>query len=56
MSRTIYALLLGIDESPSPIPPLRGCVNDVEAFVAYFYEHGDPGEGGWAGGRLQSCG
>jgi hypothetical protein len=31
MSRRVYALLVGIDEYPAPIPPLRGCVNDITA-------------------------
>ncbi len=30
MSRTIYALLIGIDKYPAPVPPLRGCVNDIK--------------------------
>ncbi len=29
MSRTIYALFVGIDAYPAPVNPLRGCVNDV---------------------------
>lgn len=29
MSNAIYALLVGIDEYPAPVPPLRGCVNDI---------------------------
>lgn len=29
MSRTIYALFVGIDAYPPPVTPLRGCVNDV---------------------------
>jgi pimeloyl-ACP methyl ester carboxylesterase len=32
----VYALLVGIDAYPSPIAPLRGCVNDVEAFEQYL--------------------
>jgi hypothetical protein len=36
MTRTLRALLVGIDEYPSPIPRLRGCVNDIEAFAAYL--------------------
>jgi hypothetical protein len=31
MSRRVYALLVGIDEYPAPVPPLRGCVNDISA-------------------------
>lgn len=29
MQRTIYALLVGIDNYPSPISSLQGCVNDI---------------------------
>ncbi len=29
MTRTIYALFVGIDAYPSPVNPLNGCVNDV---------------------------
>ena len=45
MSRTIYALLIAIDDYPSPIPKLRGCVNDIEAFASYLSERvaGDKG-------------
>jgi hypothetical protein len=38
MPRTIYALLVGIDDYPSPVPRLRGCVNDIEAFATYLSE------------------
>ena len=38
MSRAVYALLVGIDDYPRPIPPLRGCVNDLDAFAAYLSE------------------
>jgi len=38
MSRTIYAFLVAIDDYPSPIPKLRGCVNDIDAFAAYLSE------------------
>ena len=31
MDRTVYALLVGIDSYPPPIPSLRGCVNDITA-------------------------
>jgi len=30
MERTIYALLVGIDQYPAPVNPLRGCVNDIQ--------------------------
>lgn len=29
MARTLYTLLVGIDNYPEPIPPLCGCANDV---------------------------
>ena len=29
MTRTIYALFVGIDAYPGPVNPLSGCVNDV---------------------------
>ena len=32
----LYALLVGINEYPKPIPNLQGCVNDVDAMVAYL--------------------
>jgi hypothetical protein len=35
MSRNILALLTAIDDYPSPIPKLQGCVNDIDAFAAY---------------------
>jgi hypothetical protein len=38
MTRKINALLVGIDDYPSPIPKLRGCVNDIEAFSDYLSE------------------
>jgi len=36
MPRTIYSLLVAIDDYPSPIPKLRGCVNDIDAFATYL--------------------
>lgn len=38
MPRAIQALLVGIDEYPSPIPTLHGCANDIDAFAAYLTE------------------
>lgn len=38
MSRTVYALLVGIDRYPWPIPPLRGCVNDIHAIEMLLRE------------------
>lgn len=36
MNRNIYALLVGIDEYISPVPCLRGCVNDITAIKEYL--------------------
>lgn len=36
MTRNIYALLIGIDQYPSPIPILQGCINDIAAIEAYL--------------------
>lgn len=36
MTCNIYALLVGIDEYVSPVPPLRGCVNDIIAIKEYL--------------------
>jgi pimeloyl-ACP methyl ester carboxylesterase len=38
MSRTIYALLIAIDDYSPPVPKLRGCVNDIDAFATYLSE------------------
>ncbi|AFZ11645.1 peptidase C14 caspase catalytic subunit p20 [Crinalium epipsammum PCC 9333] len=42
MAKNIYALLVGIDNyapaSVPPIPPLKGCVNDIKAIEAYLKE------------------
>ncbi|MGB8702854.1 MAG: caspase family protein, partial [Thermosynechococcaceae cyanobacterium] len=35
-AKNIYALLFGIDQYPSPVPSLRGCVNDITAINAYL--------------------
>ena len=32
--RNVYALLVGIDDYPSPVPALSGCRNDIEAIEA----------------------
>ena len=45
MSRTIHALLVGIDEYPSPISSLSGCVNDVETFADYLRQRVDGANG-----------
>jgi pimeloyl-ACP methyl ester carboxylesterase len=36
VTKTIYALMIGIDSYPAPVPPLRGCVNDITAFEHYL--------------------
>lgn len=36
MSRTVYALLVGIDNYPPPVSPLRGCVNDILRMEAFL--------------------
>ncbi|MBE9001368.1 MULTISPECIES: caspase family protein [unclassified Nostoc] len=36
MTRNIYALLVGIDEYLNPIPPLKGCINDILNLKEYF--------------------
>jgi hypothetical protein len=36
MSRNLYALLVGIDDYPPPVPRLYGCVNDITAFESYL--------------------
>ncbi len=33
MTARLFALLVGIDDYPAPVPPLRGCINDVTAFA-----------------------
>ena len=33
-----YALLVGINQYPDPVPPLIGCTNDVDAMAAYLQE------------------
>lgn len=38
MAGRLYALLVGIDAYPSPIPPLSGCVNDVDGMAALLRE------------------
>ncbi len=45
VSRTIHAVLVGIDRYPDPIPQLSGCVNDIEAFATYLRERVDKDNG-----------
>ncbi len=37
----IYALLVGIDNYPTPVPKLDGCVNDIKAIAAYLEQRID---------------
>lgn len=37
MNRTLYALLVGIDQYQRPVPPLRGCVNDIKTIEALLH-------------------
>lgn len=39
ITRTVYALFVGIDKYPSPLRPLLGCVNDVQLMVDFLQEH-----------------
>ncbi|NEP29406.1 MAG: caspase family protein, partial [Moorea sp. SIO3I6] len=36
MTNNIYALLVAIDEYPSPVPSLNGCVNDILEIQEYL--------------------
>lgn len=36
MTRNVYALLVGIDQYPPTISPLKGCVNDILAIETYL--------------------
>lgn len=38
MTRNIYALLVGIDNYPPPVSPLKGSINDVLAVAGYLRE------------------
>lgn len=41
MPKTIYALLVGIDLYPRPVPRLYGCVNDINEFQDFLKERAD---------------
>jgi hypothetical protein len=43
--RVVYALLVGIDDYPRPVPKLYGCVNDIDAFASYLTERVNKGGG-----------
>ncbi len=34
--KTLYALLVGIEDYPPPVPPLNGCINDLKKMEAYL--------------------
>ena len=42
--KTVYALLVGIDDYPLPVPRLRGCVNDIDQMQEYLTARLDPGD------------
>lgn len=42
MTRTVYALLVGINDYPAPVPKLRGCVNDIARVEAFLTTRLDP--------------
>lgn len=39
---TLFALLVGIDGYPAPVPSLKGCVNDVNAVQTFLQQRLDP--------------
>lgn len=49
MPGTIYALLVAIDQYPTPVTPLQGCVADIEEF--YTFLKGRVGDERW---RIES--
>lgn len=44
MPRTLYALLVAIDRYRSPVPPLNGCVNDIDAVAELLRDLGTGGD------------
>src|SRR4051794_9613773 len=44
MPRTLYALLVGIDQYLPPVPRLRGCINDIQEIKYYLNQRVDPGD------------
>ena len=36
MANNLYALLVGVNDYPDPIPRLRGCLNDIAAMTAFL--------------------
>ncbi|WP_426409758.1 caspase family protein [Bradyrhizobium ganzhouense] len=43
MTRTLYAMLVGIDTYQYPVPALGGCVNDIDAVGSLLQEFGRAG-------------
>jgi len=44
MGRTLYATLVGIDAYRPPVPPLYGCISDIEAVAALLRDFSEGGE------------
>src|SRR5262249_13311028 len=42
--KTFYALLVGIDDYPPPLPKLRGCINDIERMREFLEGRVDLGD------------
>lgn len=45
MPRSLHVLLVGIDRYQPPVPPLNGCVNDIEAFADYLRQRVEGADG-----------
>ncbi|SOE87076.1 Caspase domain-containing protein [Burkholderia sp. YR290] len=43
-TRNLYALLIGVNEYPAPVPSLNGCVNDIEKIKALLKERAATGD------------
>lgn len=43
-SKTLYALLVGINDYQGNVPPLQGCINDVRAMAEFLQLRADGGE------------
>lgn len=37
---SLYALLVGINDYPQPVPCLRGCINDIDMLAGYLQDRG----------------
>jgi hypothetical protein len=42
--RTLYALLIGIDHYPPPVPRLGGCINDIHEMRRFLEARAGAGE------------